>query len=129
MANVAACDQSSKPPVTMQRDKYISNCLKTHSAILVAMQLCQQYACSSHVCVLLVAFRLAGGLAWVAFLTVGSLGEQIKTRIEVANEEAATQDVQAAVETVLPSGVRYSDVRKGGGQNPIKGYLVIVEYT
>jgi hypothetical protein len=27
--------------------------------------------------------RLAGGLAWLGFLTFGTLGEQIKTRLEV----------------------------------------------
>jgi hypothetical protein len=40
-------------------------------------------------------FGIAGGLAWVGFLTVGTLGEQIKTRIEVANEEAGARDVSA----------------------------------
>jgi hypothetical protein len=29
----------------------------------------------------------------------------------------------------LPSGVRYTDLRIGGGQRPIKGYLVVVDYV
>jgi FKBP-type peptidyl-prolyl cis-trans isomerase len=29
----------------------------------------------------------------------------------------------------LPSGVRYTDLRVGGGQRPIKGYLVVVDYV
>jgi hypothetical protein len=32
-------------------------------------------------------FRLAGGLAWLGVLTFGSLGEQLKTRWEVAERE------------------------------------------
>jgi hypothetical protein len=31
-------------------------------------------------------------------------------------------------QVVLPSGVRYTDLRIGGGQRPIKGYLVVVDY-
>jgi hypothetical protein len=38
-------------------------------------------------------FGLAGGLAWLGFLAIGTLGEQIKTRLEVANEEAGTKEV------------------------------------
>jgi hypothetical protein len=37
--------------------------------------------------------RLAGGLAWLGILTVGTFGEQIKTRLEVAAEKAGTTDV------------------------------------
>lgn len=35
--------------------------------------------------------RLTGGLAWLGFLAVGTLGEQIKTRMEVAAEKTGTQ--------------------------------------
>lgn len=37
--------------------------------------------------------RLGGGLAWLGILAVGSIGEQVKTRLEVAAEKANTQDV------------------------------------
>jgi len=37
--------------------------------------------------------RLAGGLGWLGILAVGTLGEQIKTRLEVAAEKAGTTDV------------------------------------
>lgn len=42
--------------------------------------------------------RLAGGLAWLGFLAVGSLGEQVKTRLEVAAEANGTRDVEDAPE-------------------------------
>ncbi|KAG1671003.1 hypothetical protein FOA52_014245 [Chlamydomonas sp. UWO 241] len=74
-------------------------------------------------------FGIAGGLAWLGFLAVGSLGEQVKTRMEVANEVAGTVDVEGAAEVVLPSGVRYTDLRVGGGQAPPKGFLVVVDYV
>ncbi|KAG2428554.1 hypothetical protein HYH02_014358 [Chlamydomonas schloesseri] len=74
-------------------------------------------------------FGIAGGLAWLGFLTIGTLGEQIKTRMEVASELSGTKDVTDAVEVVLPSGVRYKDLRVGGGSVPIKGYLAVLDYT
>lgn len=74
-------------------------------------------------------FGLAGGLAWLGILTVGTFGEQIKTRLEVAAEKAGTTDVTDVQEVELPSGVRYTDLRVGGGQRPIKGYLVVVDYV
>ncbi len=39
------------------------------------------------------------------------------------------RDVEGAAEVVLPSGVRYTDLRVGGGQVPPKGYLVVVDYV
>jgi FKBP-type peptidyl-prolyl cis-trans isomerase len=29
----------------------------------------------------------------------------------------------------LPNGLQYTDLRVGGGQNPIKGYLAVVDYV
>ena len=45
-------------------------------------------------------FGLAGGLAWLGVLTVGVVGEQIKTRLESARKEAGTQDVRGALLSV-----------------------------
>ncbi|KIY96727.1 hypothetical protein MNEG_11234 [Monoraphidium neglectum] len=73
-------------------------------------------------------FGIAGGLAWLGVLAVGSLGEQVKTRMEVAAEKEGTRDVQGQ-EVVLPSGVRYTDERVGGGQAPSKGLLVVLSYV
>jgi hypothetical protein len=38
--------------------------------------------------------RLAGGLGWLAVLAVGSIGEQVKTRLEVSEEERNTKEVR-----------------------------------
>lgn len=42
--------------------------------------------------------RLAGGLAWLGVLAVGTIGEQVKTRLEVAAEKAGTTDVSDSKE-------------------------------
>ena len=69
-------------------------------------------------------FGLGAGLAWVAVLTAGVLGEQIKTRLEQAQEESDTIDlVNAPVITQkLANGLeyQYQDVKIGGGQSPRK---------
>lgn len=41
-------------------------------------------------------FGIAGGLAWLGFLAVGTLGEQVKTRMEVAAEREGARDVEGA---------------------------------
>jgi len=76
-------------------------------------------------------FGIAGGLGWLGFLAIGTLGEQVKTRMEVAEVEQGTRDIAAESqkEVVLPSGVRYVDLRVGGGQMPPKGYLAVVDYV
>lgn len=71
--------------------------------------------------------RIAGGLAWFAFLAVGSLGEQVKTRLEVSREAAGAQDVESDPVT-LPSGVVYQDIRIGGGSPPRPRDLVVLNY-
>ncbi|GBF97198.1 hypothetical protein Rsub_10059 [Raphidocelis subcapitata] len=74
-------------------------------------------------------FGLAGGLAWLGFLAVGTLGEQVKTRLEVAAEREGARDVAAQAEVTLPSGVSYVDERVGGGGAPAKGMLVVLSYS
>ncbi|KAL3153078.1 hypothetical protein ABBQ38_012098 [Trebouxia sp. C0009 RCD-2024] len=73
-------------------------------------------------------FGLAGGLAWVGVLTFGVLSEQIKTRIEQADEAKSTQVVSEAEEVTLPSGVKYTDLKIGGGSPVQKGYLMVVDF-
>ena len=69
-------------------------------------------------------FGLAGGLAWLGVLTFGVVSEQLKTRNEVAREESGTQAVDAK-EVVTPSGLRYTDLVRGGGETaPQRGYLL-----
>ncbi|CAI5479491.1 unnamed protein product [Closterium sp. Yama58-4] len=74
-------------------------------------------------------FGIGAGLAWVGFLAFGVVSEQIKTRREVFLEESNTRDVEDAEETELPSGVRFTDLRVGGGAFPQKGDLVLVSLT
>eukprot|EP00798_Chlamydomonas_sp_ICE-L_P010605 gene10605-12275_t len=73
-------------------------------------------------------FGIAGGLAWLGFLAIGSIGEQVKTRMEFASEEAGKKDVTDTQEVVLPNGLRYTDLRIGGGQLPQQGYLAVLHF-
>jgi hypothetical protein len=69
-------------------------------------------------------FGVAGGLAWLGVLTFGVVSEQLKTRQEVAREESGTQAVDA-MEVATASGLRYTDLVRGGGETaPQRGYLL-----
>ncbi|CAN8312458.1 unnamed protein product [Cochlearia groenlandica] len=71
-------------------------------------------------------FGIGAGLGWAGFLAFGVISEQIKTRIEVSQEEANTRDVEEEKEIVLPNGIRYYDLRLGGGATPRTGDLVVI---
>ncbi|RID48273.1 hypothetical protein BRARA_I04796 [Brassica rapa] len=71
-------------------------------------------------------FGIGAGLAWAGFLAFGVISEQIKTRLEVSQEEANTRDVEEEKEIVLPNGIRYYDLRLGGGATPRAGDLVVI---
>ncbi|EOY21280.1 hypothetical protein QUC31_007258 [Theobroma cacao] len=72
-------------------------------------------------------FGLGAGLAWAAFLAVGVISEQIKTRLEISQQEANTRDAEEQEEVVLPNGIRYYEVRVGGGASPRNGDLVVID--
>lgn len=72
-------------------------------------------------------FGLGAGLAWAGFLTFGVVSEQVKTRFEVSQQEANTRDVEKEEEVVLPNGIRYYELRVGGGATPRKGDLVVID--
>ncbi|OVA01749.1 Peptidyl-prolyl cis-trans isomerase [Macleaya cordata] len=72
-------------------------------------------------------FGLGAGLAWAAFLAVGVISEQIKTRLEVSDQEANTRDLEKEEEVLLPNGIRYYDIRVGGGASPRQGDLVVID--
>ncbi|KAI7753973.1 hypothetical protein M8C21_023119 [Ambrosia artemisiifolia] len=72
-------------------------------------------------------FGLGAGLAWAGFLAFGVVSEQIKTRLEVSQQEANTRDVEKEEEVVLPNGIRYYELRVGGGAIPRKGDLVVID--
>ncbi|XP_078155407.1 FKBP-like peptidyl-prolyl cis-trans isomerase family protein [Carex rostrata] len=72
-------------------------------------------------------FGIGAGLAWVGFLAFGVVSEQIKTRIEVSQQQANTRDVEKEVEVVLPNGIRYYEMKVGGGDSPRPGDLVVLD--
>ncbi|KAJ9141538.1 hypothetical protein P3X46_032063 [Hevea brasiliensis] len=72
-------------------------------------------------------FGLGAGLAWAAFLAVGVVSEQVKTRLEVSQQEANTRDVEKQEEVLLPNGIRYFELRVGGGASPRPGDLVVID--
>lgn len=57
---------------------------------MVAIYQCEIYASDLTRCSVL-EFRIGGGLAWLAILTVGVVGEQIKTRLEEQAEKEGTK--------------------------------------
>jgi hypothetical protein len=46
-------------------------------------------------------FGLGAGLAWVGFLAFGVVSEQIKTRLEVSQQEANTRSLSLSVPNFL----------------------------
>ncbi|RAL41405.1 hypothetical protein DM860_010199 [Cuscuta australis] len=72
-------------------------------------------------------FGLGAGLAWAGFLALGVISEQVKTRLEVSNQQANAWDVEEEEEVVLPNRIRYSELRVGGGVVPRRGDLVVVD--
>lgn len=51
----------------------------------------------------------------------------MKTRLEVAREEANAQDVTGEL-TTLTSGVSFQDLRIGGGREPQRRDLVVLDF-
>lgn len=41
---------------------------------------------------------------------------------------AVLQVISGGQEVVLPSGVKYKDIKIGGGSKPTKGYLMVVDF-
>ena len=72
-------------------------------------------------------FGLTGGLAWLGLLTFGVVSEQLKTRREVREAVKGTKDVVKQVEVTSPTGLRYTDLRTGGGEQPRNGYLLAAD--
>uniref|UniRef100_A0A0C9S5U7 peptidylprolyl isomerase n=1 Tax=Wollemia nobilis TaxID=56998 RepID=A0A0C9S5U7_9CONI len=71
-------------------------------------------------------FGLGAGLAWFGFLAFGVISEQIKTRLEVSQEQQNVRDVKSTQEVTLPNGIKYVDLRIGGGSSPRTGDLVVI---
>jgi hypothetical protein len=63
-------------------------------------------------------------------LTVGVVGEQVKTRMEGAAEKAGVREVAGGTMPVdVGAGVVAQDVRIGGGEPPRSGLLAVLEVT
>jgi FKBP-type peptidyl-prolyl cis-trans isomerase len=74
-------------------------------------------------------FGLAGGLAWLGFLSAGVIGEQVKTRLEVAAEKSNTKEVKTrTIEKISGTTVTYTDEKVGGGARPTQGDLVVLNF-
>lgn len=58
---------------------------------------------------------------------MGVVSEQIKTRLEVSEQEASTRTVEKEEEVVLPNGIRYYELRVGGGASPRPGDLIVID--
>ena len=72
-------------------------------------------------------FGLAGGLAWLGFLTFGVVSEQIKTRLELAAEERGTKSVaRQTLEKIPGTTITYTEEKTGGGARPQQGDLVVL---
>ncbi|KAF7822268.1 peptidyl-prolyl cis-trans isomerase FKBP17-2, chloroplastic [Senna tora] len=72
-------------------------------------------------------FGIGAGLAWVAFLAFGVVSEQVKTRFEVSQQQANTRTVEKEEEVVLPNGIRYYELKVGGGATARQGDLVVID--
>ncbi|KAJ8753655.1 hypothetical protein K2173_026331 [Erythroxylum novogranatense] len=108
--------EQQPPPVSakVQQQKLTTSTTKVESTDWVASSLTRR-------------FGLGAGLAWAAFLAVGVISEQVKTRFEVSQEEANTRNVEKEEEVVLPNGMRYYELRLGGGASPRPGDLVVID--
>ena len=78
-------------------------------------------------------FGIAGGLAWVGILAFGVISEQVKTRLEVASEGANTRvasgdETQWVALSEGEEGLRYQDIRVGGGSLPRNGDIVALHF-
>eukprot|EP00210_Caulerpa_lentillifera_P001367 g1315.t1 len=71
-------------------------------------------------------FGVGAGFAWLGILAVGSLGEQIKTRLEVRQEEENAREVTLEKSVTLKSGVEFTDKKIGGGELPYDGAILAI---
>ncbi|XVF52954.1 hypothetical protein PTKIN_Ptkin05aG0059400 [Pterospermum kingtungense] len=98
--STTSSDQQQQPPdsVKMQQTKPPKPATTVETTDWIASSLTRR-------------FGLGAGLAWAGFLAFGVISEQIKTRLEVSQQEANT---------------RYYELRVGGGASPRNGDLVVI---
>ncbi|XP_051152770.1 peptidyl-prolyl cis-trans isomerase FKBP17-2, chloroplastic [Andrographis paniculata] len=121
-AAAAAANHSAQPPNVVAGGQSCSTSVEPKPTITTAVDSTDWIAST-----LTRRFGIGAGLAWVAFLAVGVVSEQIKTRLEVSQQAANTRVVEEQEEVILPSGIRYTDLRVGGGASPRSGDLVVMK--
>ncbi|KAH0919332.1 hypothetical protein HID58_026992 [Brassica napus] len=72
-------------------------------------------------------FSVGAGFAWAGFLAFGAVSEQMKSRLDVFQEDNNTRVLEKQEEIVLPNGIRYYDLQVGSGATPSSGYLVVFD--
>uniref|UniRef100_A0A2P2JE67 Peptidyl-prolyl cis-trans isomerase FKBP17-2ic-like isoform X2 n=1 Tax=Rhizophora mucronata TaxID=61149 RepID=A0A2P2JE67_RHIMU len=93
--SLSSSQQPAPVSVKVQQQKPITPTTKVETTDWIASTLTRR-------------FGLGAGLAWAGFLAVGVISEQIKTRLEISQQEANTRNVEKEEEVVLPNGIRYS---------------------
>uniref|UniRef100_A0A2P2JE71 peptidylprolyl isomerase n=2 Tax=Rhizophora mucronata TaxID=61149 RepID=A0A2P2JE71_RHIMU len=113
--SLSSSQQPAPVSVKVQQQKPITPTTKVETTDWIASTLTRR-------------FGLGAGLAWAGFLAVGVISEQIKTRLEISQQEANTRNVEKEEEVVLPNGIRYYELRVGGGgASPRPGDLVVID--
>ncbi|KAF9623446.1 hypothetical protein IFM89_003030 [Coptis chinensis] len=112
--SLSASSSDQQPPVPVKPLKSTNTRTKADSTDWISSSLTRR-------------FGLGAGLAWAGFLAIGVVSEQIKTRLEVSQEESNTREVEKEVEVLLPNGIRYYEIKVGGGATPRAGDLVVID--
>ncbi|XP_047338012.1 peptidyl-prolyl cis-trans isomerase FKBP17-2, chloroplastic-like [Impatiens glandulifera] len=72
-------------------------------------------------------FGLGASLAWAGSLAFSVISEQMKNEHQVSQNEANTRVVEEQEEVVLPNGIRYYELRVGGGSSPKSGDMMVID--
>ncbi|KAF8053160.1 hypothetical protein N665_1457s0004 [Sinapis alba] len=72
-------------------------------------------------------FGIGAGFTWAGVLTFGAVSEQLKSQLDVFQEDNNTRVLEKQEELVLPNGIRYYDLQVGSGATPSSGYLVVFD--
>uniref|UniRef100_A0A1J3G2A7 peptidylprolyl isomerase n=1 Tax=Noccaea caerulescens TaxID=107243 RepID=A0A1J3G2A7_NOCCA len=72
-------------------------------------------------------FGIGAGFTLAGFLALDVVSKQMKSQLNVFQEDANTRDFEKQEEIVLPNGIRYYDVQVGSGASPSSGYMVVFD--
>ncbi|KFK41811.1 hypothetical protein AALP_AA2G174600 [Arabis alpina] len=68
-----------------------------------------------------------GAFSLTGFLAYGVVSKQMKSPLEMLQEDDITRGLQKQEEIILPNGIRYYDLEVGSGATPSTGYLVVFD--